>query len=119
MGSWFSGKQGLNVVVASLLFSVVLVILQLFVYIRFGGLRDWIPGVSQWLVMLINPATLTAILFIGWAEMIHRRNSSSRMAAIALFTCSFAALVLFTAVGIWFRGPNWEFYWSASQWPIP
>ena len=23
-----------------------------------------------------------------------------------------------TAVGTWFRGPNWDFFWSPSQWPV-
>mgnify|MGYP000650458884 FL=1 len=27
-------------------------------------------------------------------------------------------LLLFTAMGIWFRGPNWEFYWSVDQGPV-
>ena len=40
--------------------------------IRYGGLRDWIPGISQWFVMLINPATLTASLFIIAAEVVRQ-----------------------------------------------
>jgi len=23
-----------------------------------------------------------------------------------------------TIVGTHFRGPNWDFYWSPSQWPV-
>ena len=118
VGEWFSGKQGLKLVLRSAIFSSLLVIIQLFIVVRYGGLRDWVPGVSQWLVILINPATITTILFITAAEATGRRMKSTRMAALVLFTCSFVALVLFTVVGIWFRGPNWEFYWSVNQWPV-
>jgi hypothetical protein len=68
--------------------------------------------------MLINPATLTGGLFILLAEVIRRSRRSTRMAALALFTSSFVALVIFTLVGIYFRGPNWEFFWSVKDWPV-
>jgi quinol-cytochrome oxidoreductase complex cytochrome b subunit len=118
VGEWFSGKSGLKVVWRSALFAFLLVVLQLFVMIRFGWLRDWFPGISQWFVMLINPATITGGLFILVAEIVRRKRQSSRMAALVLFTSTFVALVLFTAVGIWFRGPNWEFFWTVNQWPV-
>mgnify|MGYP001813416382 CR=1 FL=1 len=118
VGQWFSGKDGLKVVWRSAVFAFLLVILQLFIMIRFGWLRDWFPDVSQWFVMLINPATITGGLFILMAEIIRRRKKSSRMAALALFTSTFVALVIFTFIGIWFRGPNWEFFWSVNQWPV-
>lgn len=118
VGQWFSGKDGLKVVWRSAVFAFLLVVIQLFVMIRFGWLRDWFPDVSQWFVMLINPATITGGLFILMAEMIRRRKKSSRMAALALFTSSFVALLIFTFIGIWFRGPNWEFFWSVNQWPV-
>jgi quinol-cytochrome oxidoreductase complex cytochrome b subunit len=118
VGEWFSGKTGLKLVLWSAGSSFLLVVIQLFVMIRFGGLRDWIPGVSQWFVMLFNPATITAALFIAASEIIRKKYKSTRMASLVLFTCAFIALVVFTVVGIWFRGPNWEFFWSASQWPV-
>jgi quinol-cytochrome oxidoreductase complex cytochrome b subunit len=118
VGEWFSGKKGFKVVWRSAAFAFLLVVIQLFIMIRFGWLRDWFPGISQWFVMLINPATITGGLFILMAEIIRRRRHSSRMAALALFTSTFMALVIFTVVGIWFRGPNWEFFWSVNQWPV-
>ncbi len=118
VGQWFSGKAGLRLVLWSAAGSFAVLVLQLFVLIRYGWLRDWMPGVSQWFVLLFNPATITAALFIIAAEVVRRRRRSSRMAALVLFTCSFVALVVFTVMGIFFRGPNWEFYWSASQWPV-
>ena len=118
VGQWFSGRSGLKVVWRSAVFAILLVVIQLFVMIRFGWLRDWFPGISQWFVMLINPATITGGSFMIMAEIIRRRRQSSRMAALTLFTCTFVALVIFTVVGIWFRGPNWEFFWSVNQWPV-
>ncbi len=118
VGEWFSGKQGITLVGRSALFALILVLSQLIVIIRFGWLRSWFPGISQWFVMLINPATITAGIFMLLAEWVRRRTGSTRMAALVLFTCSLVALVIFTVVGIWFRGPNWEFYWSVKQWPV-
>ena len=117
VGQWFSGREGLRIVLRSAAGAFLLVVLQIFIVVQFGGLRDWFPGVSQGLVMLLNPASLTAILFIVAAETVRRKGGSTRRAALVLFTCSFVALVVFTVVGIYFRGPNWEFFWSASQWP--
>jgi len=118
VGEWFSGKSGLRLVWQSAVFAFLLVVLQLIIMIRYGWLRDWFPEISQGFVMLINPATITGGVFILMAEVIRRKRQSSRMAALALFTCTFMALVIFTVVGIWFRGPNWEFYWSVNQWPV-
>ncbi len=118
VGEWFSGKRGLKVVWRSAVFAFLLVVMQLFVIIRFGWLRDWIPGISQWFVMLINPATITGGIFILLAEVIRRKSKSTRLGALALFTSTFVALLIFTALGIWFRGPNWEFFWSLKQWPV-
>ena len=118
VGQWFSGSGGLKLVLWSVAAALLLVLIQLFILVRFGWLRDWVPGISQWFVMLINPATITAALFIIAAEITRRKFRSTRMASLVLFTCAFVALVLFTVVGIWFRGPNWEFFWSASQWPV-
>jgi quinol-cytochrome oxidoreductase complex cytochrome b subunit len=106
VGQWFSGESGIQTVWRSALFAFLLVVLQLFVMIRFGWLREWFPGISQWFVMLINPATISGGVFILMAEMVRRKRHSSRMAALALFTSTFVALVIFTVVGIWFRGPN-------------
>jgi len=68
--------------------------------------------------MLFNPATITAVVFILAAEITRRKLNSTRMASLVLFTCAFVALVVYTVVGIWFRGPNWEFFWSSGQWPV-
>ncbi|MCK4920098.1 MAG: cytochrome b N-terminal domain-containing protein, partial [Bacteroidales bacterium] len=108
-GKWFSSGKGVKIAFYSGLLSIGVVISQVFVHVRFGWLRDWFPGISQWFVMFINPATLTVLIFIIYAIVIRRRTNSTRLSAIALFTVSIVALIIFTVIGIWFRQANWEF----------
>lgn len=109
IGRWFSGKEGIKVTIWSAVFSLAIVLVQLFIIVLFGGLRDWFPGISQWFVMLINPATITVSAFVVYSRIILKRTGSTRMAALALFTSAIVALIIFTIIGIWFRGANWEF----------
>lgn len=118
VGQWFSGKKGLRLVLLTAGSTLVLLVAEMLITVQVGGLRDWIPGVSQWWVMLVNPASVTAILFILGAAWTRRKTGSTRMAAMVLFTASAVALIVFTLIGIYFRGPNWEFYWSVDQWPV-
>ena len=117
-GIWFSGRHGKMITIYSILFSAAVSVLLLFIVVRYGWLREWFGNVSGFIVMLVNPATISAFLYIIWSVMIRRNTTSTRMAAIALFTCAMTGLIIYTATGIWFRGPNWEFYWSPSQWPV-
>ncbi|MEX0985954.1 MAG: cytochrome b N-terminal domain-containing protein [Bacteroidales bacterium] len=109
VGIWFSGRQGLNITLFSAVFSFMVVLVQVFVLVEFGWLRDWIPGISQWFVMLLNPATISGLLFVLYSVVIKKRTGSTRMAAIALFTVTLIALIIFTVIGISFRVENWEF----------
>jgi quinol-cytochrome oxidoreductase complex cytochrome b subunit len=117
-GIWFSGIQGKKILAFSVLFSFVITVFLIFIAVRFGWLREWFDDVSGFVIMLINPATLSALLYIFWSVVILRKTKSARMAAIALFACAITGLIIYTVMGIWFRGPNWEFYWSSSQWPV-
>ena len=116
-GKWFGGGPGRKITWHSFLFALAVTLTFIFIIIRFGWLNEWFPGIPRILVMLFNPATLSAVFYIVWSGWIWRRTNSSRMSAISMFTCAITAFIIFTAIGIWFRGPNWEFYWSHSQWP--
>ena len=116
-GIWFSGKKGGQITWQSILFALFVTIILVSIIIRYGWLNTWFPGIPGILVMLFNPATLSALFYVLWAQWIRKRTGSSRMSAISLFTCTLTGFIIFTVIGIWFRGPNWEFYWSASQWP--
>ncbi len=118
IGIWFSGISGRRLTWQSLGFSMITTVLFVFILVRYGWFRSWFPDIPQVIIMLINPATLSALLYIIWALAVRRRTGSSRMSAIALFTCTMTGFIIYTAIGIWFRGPNWEFYWSSSQWPV-
>jgi quinol-cytochrome oxidoreductase complex cytochrome b subunit len=109
VGLWFSGKEGLKITLYSAALAFVAVLVQVFVLVKFGWLRDWLPGISQWFVMLFNPATISAAVFVAYSIVIRRQTGSTRMAAIALFTAAIVALIIFTVIGIWFRVENWEF----------
>jgi quinol-cytochrome oxidoreductase complex cytochrome b subunit len=109
IGQWFSGREGRRIAGKAMLFSAGIVVLQVFILVKFGWLREWIPGISQWFILFINPATISVAAFSIYSVIVRKRTGSTRMAAISLFTLSIVALILFTIIGIWFRGANWEF----------
>jgi quinol-cytochrome oxidoreductase complex cytochrome b subunit len=117
-GVWFSGRRGRRVFLASLTFSAVAVVALEAFTIRFGWLRTWLPNIHQLWIILIDPGTVLAALFAGWSQLVLRRTRSTRLSAIALFTCILVGFVILTWVATVHRGPNWGFYWSKSQWPI-
>jgi len=117
-GVWFSGRRGRRVFVGSLLFGSAVVIALEALTIRFGWLRTWFPDIHQLWIILINPGTVLAALFAGWSQLVLRRTRSTRLAAVALFTTILTGFVILTYVATVHRGPNWNFYWSPSQWPV-
>jgi quinol-cytochrome oxidoreductase complex cytochrome b subunit len=117
-GTWFSGSIGIRITLWSVAYTIAVTVFILLVYIRSGWIRDWIPAAPQLITMIINPATLSGCLYILWATVVRKKMQSTRFAAIALFTCTLTALIIFTAIGIWFRGPNWEFFWPGKEWPV-
>jgi len=118
VGVWFSGRQGKRVAVHSLLFGAFAAVSLVAIPVSFGWLRDWIPGIPQWIILLINPGTILTALYAAWSLYVLRRSDSTRLAAVALFTCFLVGFVILTVVGTYFRGPNWDFFWSPSQWPV-
>jgi hypothetical protein len=117
IGIWFSGSTGKRITLYSLIFGVFMAVCVLFVDVNFGWFSDWFQGIPQLVIILVNPATVLTFAFILWSLFIKHKYKSTRYAALALFTCAMVAFVILTAVGILFRGPNWEFYWLKSQWP--
>lgn len=43
--------------------------------------------------------------------------SRDRKVAITIFTIFVIVVVIFTAIGTFFRGPGWEWYWPWQEWP--
>ena len=117
IGVWFGGPRGRRICLASALFSAVVVVGMLVFTVRLGWLRTWFPDIPQLVITLVNPGVVFLVIFMAWSFVITRLTNSTRMGALAVFTCflvSFAILTYFATVH---RGPNWGFYWSPSEWP--
>ncbi len=117
-GVWFSGSKGKRVFLWSLLVSSLVVIGVEFIAIRFGWLRTWFPNIHQMWIVIINPGTVIAVLLAIWSQWVLRRTGSTRLSAIALFTSILVGFLILTYIATFLRGPNWDFYWSESQWPV-
>jgi hypothetical protein len=117
-GIWFSNKHGKMIAIESLIVSATAVISSLAFVINFGWFRNWWPEVPQMAIILINPGNLLLGFVVLYSLWVIKRTGSTRMGAISLFTMFLVSYVILTYTGTVLRGPNWEFYWSASQWPI-
>lgn len=120
LGVWFSGPRGRRVAWVSALFATVVVIGMLWFTVKFGWLRNWeaTKQVPQIVITLFNPGTVYVLLFAIWSLIVVKWTRSTRMGAIALFTCFLIGFVILTYFATVHRGPNWEFYWSQSDWPV-
>jgi quinol-cytochrome oxidoreductase complex cytochrome b subunit len=116
-GRWLAGSGERPIALWSAIYGLATVIGVEAVAIRFGWLRTWFPNIPQAAIMLVNPATVLTVLYGAFSLVIMRRARSTRLAAVALFTCFLCGFVVLTIIGVHFRGPNWGFYWSPSQWP--
>lgn len=116
-GSWFGGAGGKRLVAQAAAFGLTAVIaLEAFV-IRFGWIRQWWPQTPQLVITFINPGTLLTLAYAAYSVHSLKKYNSTRAGALALFTCFVCGFVVLTVIGTHFRGPNWDFYWSPSQWP--
>jgi quinol-cytochrome oxidoreductase complex cytochrome b subunit len=116
-GVWFSGHLGRSVTIASAVFSALVTIAILAGTVRFGWLRKWYPATPQIIITFINPGTLYVVLYSLWSLLAVRRYGSTRLGAVALFTCFLVGFALLTYFATYHRGPNWDFYWWPSMWP--
>lgn len=119
-GVWFSGARGKRVTLISGLFASAVVLAMLWFTVKCGWLRNWesTAQVPQIVITLFNPGTVFVAIFALWSIAVVQVTRSTRMGAIALFTCFVAGFVILTYFATVHRGPNWDFYWSASQWPV-
>jgi quinol-cytochrome oxidoreductase complex cytochrome b subunit len=117
-GVWFGTPGERRVVWQSLWFGAVTTVAMLAFTINFGWLRNWLPEIHQLWIIVINPGTLLVLLIAGWSLVVLQRRNSVRLAAVALFTCFLIGFTLLTYFATVHRGPNWQFYWWPSQWPV-
>ena len=116
-GRWFSGRQGRRVALISALFTIAVVVGMLAFTVNYKWLRNAYPDIPQIVITLINPGTVLVVIFALWSVATVRATNSTRMGAIALFTCFLIAFVILTYFATVHRGPNWDFYWWPSHWP--
>ena len=116
-GVWFGGPGGWPLVVGSAIFGLAAVLaIEAFV-IRFGWIRQWWPATPQLVITLVNPGTLLTACYAFYSVWCLKKYNSTRAGALALFTCFVCGFIVLTVIGTYFRGPNWDFYWSPSEWP--
>jgi hypothetical protein len=116
-GEWFGGPGGWRLVKRSLLVGLGAALLIEALVIRFGWIREWFPQVPQLVITAINPGTLLTLVYGAYSVWLVRRYGSTRAGALGLFTCFLCGFIVLTAIGTYFRGPNWAFYWSPADWP--
>ena len=117
-GVWFGGPGGGRLVAGSALFGLGAVLAVETFAIRFGWIREWWVAAPQILITFVNPGTILTVLYASYSILIVKKHDSTRAGALALFTCFLAGFLVLTVIGTWFRGPNWDFFWSPSQWPV-
>ncbi len=117
-GVWFSGPLGKRICLLSALLTTVVIVGVLAFTINFGWLRNWYPNIPQIIITFVNPGTLFLVIFMVWSFAVTKRTNSTRMGALAIFTCFFVAFIILTYFATVHRGPNWDFYWSQSDWPV-
>ena len=86
--------------------------------IRFGWLREWFPKIPQLVITAVNPGTVLTLIFAAYSVWLVNRYRSTRAGALGLFTCFLCGFLVFTTIGTYFRGPNWQFFWSPADWPV-
>jgi quinol-cytochrome oxidoreductase complex cytochrome b subunit len=116
-GEWFGGPGGWPLVRHSLVVGFASALLIESFVIRFGWLREWFPSIPQLVITAINPGTVLTLVYGWYSVWLVRRYGSSRAGALGLFTCFLCGFVVLTTIGTYFRGPNWQFFWSPSEWP--
>jgi quinol-cytochrome oxidoreductase complex cytochrome b subunit len=116
-GLWFGGPGGGRLVAVSALFGFVSVVAIEAFAIRLGWIREWWPAAPQLLITAVNPGTVLVLAYGLWSVWLVRRYQSTRAGALGLFTCFVVGFVVLTVIGVHFRGPNWQFYWSPGDWP--
>lgn len=117
-GEWCGGPGGWPLVRRSALIGLLSAIAVEAVIIRFGWLREWFPAIPQLVITAVNPGTVLTAVYAAYSIWLVRRYNSTRAGALGLFTCFLGGFLVLTVVGTYFRGPNWQFYWSPADWPL-
>jgi quinol-cytochrome oxidoreductase complex cytochrome b subunit len=108
-GVWFGGQQGRRVVVLSTAVGTILAIGIMAIAIGIGW--HWTRNAPAVTALVVNPGSILAAFYGLWSWRVLRSTSSTKMSVFALASSCLAGGIIITVVGIWLRGPNWEFVW--------
>ncbi len=115
-GEWFGGPGGWKLVKWSVVVGFAASIAVEAFAIKFGWLREWFPDIPQLFITFINPGTVLTAIYATYSIWAVKKYNSTRAGALALFTCFLCGFIVLTVIGTYFRGPNWDFFWSPSDW---
>lgn len=109
IGYWFGGRHGKAVASVSALVALVLTVSMMWVAIGMGW--HWTRNAPAAVALIVNPGSILATLYGIWSWLVARSTSSTKMGVFALASCCLTGGIVITILGIWLRGPNWEFVW--------
>jgi quinol-cytochrome oxidoreductase complex cytochrome b subunit len=109
IGRWFGGSAGRVVVMRSTVMSSVLTIGIMSIAIVGGW--QWTRNAPPVVALIANPGAILAALYGLWSWGTLRVTSSTKLGLFALASSCLTGGIIITIIGIWLRGPNWEFMW--------
>jgi quinol-cytochrome oxidoreductase complex cytochrome b subunit len=117
-GRLLGGAGEVKIFMISSLFAAAITVGMLAFTVRFGWMRNWWPDVNQMWIILFNPGTILAAIYTFYVMTIVFLTKSIRRGIVAYSACFIVGFIILTYFGSVHRGPNWQFYWWPSQWPI-
>ncbi len=89
----------------------------------FVGLQELLVYFDPWIAGVMIPIIIIAsLIMIPYLDNtpagIGRYNYSGRRFAVTNFIIGFSMWWILIAVGYFFRGPNWQFYWPWESWQV-
>ncbi len=91
----------------------------------FAGLQELLTYFDPWLAGVALPAVIIIGLFlIPYLDLASGRGIGrwfawrERRIQIVFFSACLAFWFFLVAIGVWFRGPAWEWYWPWESWEI-
>ena len=70
------------------------------------------------IITFVNPGTVILVACMIWSMLVTKFTNSIRLGALAMFCCFLVGFVILTYFATVHRGPNWDFFWSQSDWPV-
>lgn len=112
-GVWFSSALGRRVALVSFLGAIPTVPILTYLNAT-AGVRVFYPGAPQWMLDLLNPATVLLVLMAVSSALVVRLSGSRRLGAISLYSSFLSAYIVLIIIGTYFRGPNWAWLWPGG-----